>query len=68
MAMASKEGQDADVVLPIDLVNGPRLSFSINVLESGEECPYPLSLLRFARHNGNPATRGSGSDATMLDC
>ena len=23
------------------------------------------SLLRFARHNGNPATRGSGSDATM---
>ena len=26
------------------------------------------SLQRFARCNGSPVTRGSGSDATMVDC
>ena len=58
MAMTPKVGQDADVVLPIDLENAYGRVF--------EECLPAFSLLRFVRHTGNPVTRGSGSDATMV--
>ena len=63
MAVAPKEGQDADVVLPIDLETPMAEVFDQRAWKR-RGVP-ALSLLRFARHNGNPATRGSGSDATM---
>ena len=58
MAMAPKECQDAGVVLPIDLEKPAEEPFD---QRTGKR----RGVLRSARHNGNPATRGSGSDATM---
>ena len=62
MAMAPKQGQDADVVPPIELENSLEHFDHRAWKQRGVRA---LSLLRFARRNGNPATRGSGSDATM---
>ena len=59
MAATPKVGQDADVVLPLDLENAFGRAFrSRRGVPAG-------SLLRFVRHNGKHAARGSGSDATM---
>ena len=63
MAVAPKVGQDADVVLPIDVENAWGRAFRSTCLEAARSAC--LSLLRFVRHNGNPETRGCGSDTTM---
>ena len=60
MAVVPKEGQDADVVLPIDLGKRLRQRFSINVLGSGEES-LPAAGCDMC---GHLATRGSGNHAT----
>ena len=58
-AVATKKGQDADVVLPVDWEN----AFD----QRAWKWPglHAHSLQRFARRNGSPVTPGSGSDPTM---